>query len=643
MLNRMHATEPSSLRSVEEALAWIVEHAAREGLELERIHDFGGALVGLELRRGRARVVVTRGVGFTPREFGVLLVLGTAQDLCEALAELGSRRVMTQTLPAPPALLRHGVREALAVADAVGRARVADQLVEVGMALNLERNPRRVLERILGYAREITAADAGSIYTIRRRKAEDGSRAPPLARLMIAHNDSRDADYTEFSFPVSEDSIVGASILSGRSINLSDLYSSTGRTALGRTFTHDRSLDERFGYQTRSMLTVPMCTPEGEVLGAFQLINAKRDRLPLHSPRDFDRRVVTFSEQDELLCASLATQGAVALENANLYRDIQALFEGFVRASVLAIEQRDPTTSGHSERVAGLTVALAQTVDRVSSARFADIRFSTEALREIEYAALLHDFGKVGVREEILVKAKKLHPSQLALVMARFEHLRTVLKVRLLEAQLARARAGQPEDGVAAREYAEALATVEDWRAVVAQANEPTILAEEVGSRIHHVAAQSFEAVDGRRVHLLEGPELDALLIRRGSLTPAERAEVQSHVSHTYEFLSKIPWGRALAGVPEIAGKHHEYLNGSGYPRGVAAPAIPIQARMMTIADIFDALTAADRPYKKAVPVDRALDILGLEAKAGKIDPEILDVFIAARVFEDGEGGSERA
>ncbi|MCA9713795.1 MAG: GAF domain-containing protein [Myxococcales bacterium] len=623
----MHAPE-APLVSFEDAVAWIVEHATREGLEHERIHDFGGACEGVKLARGRARVVVTRGGGFLPQEFGVLLVLGTSQALADAIAGLGSRRVLTQTLPTPAALLRHSIREALAIADAVGRARVADQLVEVGMALNQVRDPRRVLAQILGYAREITAADAGSIYTV-----EDGGAQ---LRLMIAHNDSRDADYTEFSFPVSEHSIVGASVLSGRVINLHDLYSSAGRTALGRTFTHDRSLDERFGYQTRSMLTVPMSTPEGEVLGAFQLINAKRDRLPLRGPGDFDRRVVTFSEQDALLCSSLATQGAVALENARLYRDIQELFEGFVRASVLAIEQRDPTTSGHSERVAGLTLALARTLDRVVAPKFADVRFSDEALREIEYAALLHDFGKVGVREEILVKAKKLHPSQLALVMARFEHLRTVLKVRMLEAQLARARAGRAadDDDAPQREYAEALATVEEWRAVVARANEPSILPEEVGSRIHVVAAQRFETVDGGAVQLLDGPELDALLIRRGSLTPAERREVQSHVSHTYEFLSKIPWGRALARVPIIAGAHHEYLNGTGYPRGASAPQIPIQARMMTIADIFDALTAADRPYKKAVPVDRALDILGLEADAGKIDRDILEVFIGARVFE---------
>ncbi|MCA9695784.1 MAG: GAF domain-containing protein, partial [Myxococcales bacterium] len=371
-------------------LTWLVEFAAVEpGVRCEVIEHMGGAVQAAVLDRGRARVIVTQAGGYVPRDFGSLLVLGSGRDLTGALRRLPARRVFTHALPLAAVLLRRAVEQALEVAEAYGRARVADQLVDIGLALNLERDPRRVLELILSKAREITCADAGSIYTV---KGAGGERR---LRLSIAQNDSRHADYTEFTIPVSETSIVGASVLSGKIINLTDLYSDAGRTALGRTFTHDRSLDERFGYQTRSMLTVPMRTPGGEVIGAFQLINAKRDRLPLRAADDFDRRVTCFSDQDERLCSSLATQGAVALENASLYREIQALFRGFVRASVLAIEQRDPTTSGHSQRVADLTVAIARQLDRDDSPRFERVRFTVDQLREIEYAGLLHDFGKV--------------------------------------------------------------------------------------------------------------------------------------------------------------------------------------------------------------------------------------------------------
>jgi HD-GYP domain-containing protein (c-di-GMP phosphodiesterase class II) len=375
-----------------------------------------------------------------------------------------------------------------------------------------------------------------------------------------------------------------------------------------------------------------MRAPEGQVVGAVQLINAKHGRMPLQGPEDVAIRVHPFSEADARLVQALATQGAVALENASLYAEIEALFEGFVRASVTAIEQRDPTTSGHSQRVADLTVALAEVVDRSDHPQFRDVRFSPLELREIEYAGLLHDFGKVGVREQVLVKAKKLHDGQLERVLERFEHLRTATRLRWLEERVA---LGESPADPAVRGLLDAeFARIDRWRDVVLQANEPTLLVEAVSHAVHEVAGVRFRDAGGRELSVLDDELLDALLVSRGSLTLAEREEVESHVRHTFNFLSKIPWGRALARVPEIAGKHHEYLNGSGYPGRLGADAIPIQARLMTVADIFDALTAKDRPYKKAVPVAKALDILHAEAAAGKLDPAVLALFIEARVFE---------
>ncbi|MEZ4450025.1 MAG: HD domain-containing phosphohydrolase [Nannocystaceae bacterium] len=612
-----------SLSSIGEVLEWIGTWIA--GDWRTRVASRGRA--SAVLTRGRAKIAIVGPGGVPEVDADVALVFAEPAELATLLNRSPIERAISCELPVADDRLRRVIGEALQIAVAVGQARLADQLLEIGLALNQERDPQRVLALLLSHARSITAADAGSIYVV----SDDGQSL----RFHTAQNDSVHADLGESVLAITDSSIVGACILSGEIINLPDLYSEAGRTALGRTFVHDRSFDERFGYQTRSMLTVPMRSPDGAILGAFQLINARRDRLPLRRPEDFERRLKPFSTEDERLCASLAAQGAVALENARLYAEIQGLFEGFVRASVKAIEQRDPTTSGHSQRVASLTVRFAEVLDGLDEGLYADQRFSRDDLQEIEYAGLLHDFGKVGVREQVLVKAKKLHDHQLQLILARFDQMGLAARVEMLEAQLALARAGGVDP---AREqaivtaYAAAITELDAWREVVLTANEPSLLPEAVSSRVREVAARTFHDPRGARIRLLGDDEVDALLVARGSLTHAERLEVQSHVTHTYEFLRQIPWGRSLARIPEIAGKHHEYLNGTGYPARLGASSIPIQARMMTITDIFDALTASDRPYKKAVPIDRAFGILEQEAKAGKIEPSLLEIFIRAGV-----------
>ena len=610
---------PAVLTTFPEVMGWLrTRSRADPGFgRVELLSQANGAARAGVVIRERARLGVVEAGRVLPPEFDVLLVLGPTEGLAAALARLASHRVHALPLPVPTALLQRTVEEAVKAAQTVLQGRVADQLIDVGLALNRERDPRRVLELILRHARAITNADAGSVYVVE----DDGKRLC----FRVAHNDSVSADFHEFSLPVSDASIVGACVRSGEVINIPDLRTTGAHT-------HDRSLDCRLGYESRSMLTVPMRAPEGAIVGAVQLINAKHGRGSLNSPSDIAARVHPFSVADARLVLALATQGAVALENANLYAEIQALFEGFVRASVTAIEQRDPTTSGHSQRVADLTVALAAVVDQSDSPLYRDIHFTPQELRELEYAGLLHDFGKVGVREQVLVKAKKLHDGQLDRVLERFEHLRTATRLRWLERNLELGRPMAHPDAQA--ELQAELARVDRWRGVVLQANEPTILAQAVTEAVHEVAGVRFHDAGGRELGLLDDELLAALLVSRGSLTRGERDEVESHVRHTYNFLIQIPWGKALARVPEIAGKHHEYLNGSGYPARLGAPEIPIQARLMTVSDIFDALTASDRPYKRAVPVPKALDILHAEARAGKIDPDVLALFIEARVFE---------
>jgi HD-GYP domain-containing protein (c-di-GMP phosphodiesterase class II) len=305
-----------------------------------------------------------------------------------------------------------------------------------------------------------------------------------------------------------------------------------------------------------------------------------------------------------------------------LHEEIERLFEGFVQASVTAIEARDPTTAGHSGRVATFTIGLAQAVERAPPPAWRGVRFEAAALQQLRYAALLHDFGKVGVRENVLTKADKLHPHQLQLLQGRFELARASLENDRLRARLA---------GRAEAEVEERLAELDACLEVVLVANRPAVLAEAASARLAELAGRTFTDWRGAAHPLLTGEELQLLSIPRGSLSEAERREIESHVTHTFRFLSQIPWTRALRRVPEIAYGHHEKLDGHGYPRSVAAPAIAVETRMMTIADIFDALTASDRPYKKALPIERALDILADEVKRGQVDASLFAVFVEAR------------
>jgi HD-GYP domain-containing protein (c-di-GMP phosphodiesterase class II) len=405
-------------------------------------------------------------------------------------------------------------------------------------------------------------------------------------------------------------------------------------------FTFDPSFDLKVGYRTKSMIAMPMISAEDEVIGVIQLINRKRDPRKLLTAQRVDDEVLPFDQRSEDLLSTLASQAGIALENALLYDEIRRIFDGFVRASVQAIEQRDPTTSGHSLRVSLLSVALAEAVDRADTGAYRDQRFSRRDLKELEYASLLHDFGKIGVREEVLVKAKKLYPHQLREVRQRFDYaslqIESVYLGKKVEAILGGATKVEIE-GID-RTMAEKKAELESaWR-LIESANEPTVLREGDFTKIAELGKRTYVDACGHAQPLLSPDEVVSLQVTKGSLHDREVDEIRSHVLHTRNFLSKIPWGKNFERIPEIAGNHHERLNGRGYPEARTAEAIPTASKIMTIADIYDALTARDRPYKKAMPVQRALDILGFEVKDGHIDAELVRIFTSAEVFKRVEG-----
>ena len=546
------------------------------------------------------------------------------------------------TDPASPRRLlvaiRAGFREAAARAEtarargeAAQRAREIGELTRIGVALGTERDIKTLLDLILTQSRRITQSDAGSLYLV--ELSEEGNKR---LRFRLAQTYSKpEAPFVEFTIPVDRTSLAGYCAVTGDPLVIDDAYFLPPDVE----YTINRSFDERYGYRSKSMLVIPMKDHKDEIIGVLQLINRKRNfEAVLSTADDVQEQVVPYSKRTVELVTALAGQAAVAIENSRLHEDIEKLFEGFVLAAVHAIEQRDPTTYGHSGRVAGMTVTLADLVDRADGP-YRGIRFSREQVKEIRYAALLHDFGKVGVREQVLIKAKKLYPSDLGLVRHRHAFIR-----RTVEREFWRRRAEFLEqngktgyDGFV-KELEDAhlreLQELDRFLDIVLQANEPSILPDGSFEELKSWSKRTYMGLDGTMEPFLSPDEIRYLTIRKGSLDDAERHEIESHVTHTYQFLQRIPWTRELQQIPLIAYGHHEKLDGRGYPRRITGEAIPIQTRMMTISDIYDALTAQDRPYKRAVSNDRALDIMSTEVQDGQLDRDLFKLFIEGKVFQ---------
>lgn len=520
--------------------------------------------------------------------------------------------------------------------DGAARADELGELTEIGIRLSTERDYNRLLETILTQARRITQSDAGSLYLV--EQDEQGRRR---LRFKLSQNHSRpDIPFVEFTIPIDHASIAGYAAAEGEPLVIDDVYTLPPDVE----YSFNRSFDQRYGYRTRSMLSIPMLNHHNETIGVLQLINRKRRaETVLHAPEDAEREVLAYSPHTVKLVKALAGQAGVSVENSQLYEAIERLFEGFVKAAVTAIEQRDPTTSGHSLRVATMSVELATSVDRVQDGPFRAVTFSPEQIRELRYAGLLHDFGKVGVREHVLRKEKKLHHADMRLLEQRFLYARACLErqayrtlaQRHIDEGWSAAMFRAERDSADAR-LAEEAARLDGFLATIRSANEPAISRTSALPDLRDIVHYGCHDPDGQPLNLLEEHEVAALSLSKGCLTADERRQIEEHVVDSYSFLVLIPWTRDLAGVPAIAHGHHEKLDGSGYPSGLRGPQISIQTRILTICDIYDALTAGDRPYKKAVPVEQALDLMHEECDAGHIDARLFQVFVDARAWMGG-------
>ena len=478
------------------------------------------------------------------------------------------------------------------------------QLQEISALLNSSLDHATIRKRAIEAATLLMNAEAGSLLLLEEATGE--------LYFDVAHGEKGEA-------------VRQARLRHGQGI--AGHVARTGEPIIVNDVQHDvrffRHVDQASGFVTRNMVCVPV-TAHGRLLGVLQAINHKNGD--------------SFGEDDLHNFVALGHQVGIAIENANLYEEIHLLFEGFISASVQAIESRDPTTSGHSQRVATLTCRLAEAVTQADSGLYAGVRFNAEQLKELRYAAVLHDFGKVGVREHILLKARKLYQLQQELIKSRFDFIKRTLEVDVLRRKLEvhEAKLGGKKQTLLAqldRQLGERMKEVDEMFSFILKCNQPGSQFPAQVVKLKEIAHLEYRSYDGPRPFLTE-EEVGALSVLQGTLTPSERKEIERHVAHTFEFLSKIPWSRSLKNVPSIAWSHHEKLDGSGYPRGLLHNQIPLQARMMTICDIYDALTASDRPYKAAISSDTALRYLESQSKEGKLDSELVDVFTKERIYE---------
>jgi HD-GYP domain-containing protein (c-di-GMP phosphodiesterase class II) len=509
------------------------------------------------------------------------------------------------------------------------------RIIKIGQILSSEKDFDSIIGMILKEAMEIVSADAGSIY-ITEYDEKDFQSQPKFLRFKKS---ALQLDANEFLLPIDSTSIAGYVALSGQPLLIDDVYSLSGT----EPYKFNPEYDLHHNYLTRSMLVIPMKNHQGDVVGVIQLINKKIDpyrKLTYEEMKNGE--VLTFTTDCMKKVYALAGQAAVVIENFRLLNNINRLFEGFVRASVLAIEQRDPTTSGHSFRVAEYTVALALAVNKINHGKYKNLYFNDDQIKEIRYASLLHDFGKVGVREKVLVKEKKLYPEQLNDIRWRFRYA-----IRSLEYEYSQKKIDYiKKNGLKGFEEYEKflnfelqqkISELQKMQEIIEQSNEPSVIEQDVYQNLEKISKYQLYINHSslqETIQFLKENELVSLLVRRGNLDQRERVEIESHVSHTYRFLIQIPWTKDLKNVPDIAHGHHEKLDGSGYPLGLKGDEIMPQTRMMTISDIYDALTAPDRPYKKSLKPEDALDILKYEAKEGRIDSELLNIFIEAKIYE---------
>jgi HD-GYP domain-containing protein (c-di-GMP phosphodiesterase class II) len=509
--------------------------------------------------------------------------------------------------------LRLGSASASSAAEDLGQR--LEQLNLIGASLSAERDTNRLLEAILTAAKSITRADGGTLYRVTEERTLrfeivrtsslkyylGGTSGNPVPFYPIQlYKDGRP----------NHSMVAAHAALTGKTVNIADAY-----TADGFDFSGTRAFDAKTGYRSKSFLTVPMRNHERETIGVLQLINA-------HDP--VSGEIVAFSASDQRLAESLASQAAIALTNRMLINQLEELFESFINLINSAIDEKSPYTGGHCQRVPVLTMMLAEAVNDTREGPLSEFQMSDKDRYELKIAGLLHDCGKVTTPVHVVDKATKLETiyDRIHLIDTRFEVLKRDLEIAGLKNEM------EP------KQLRDRLRLLEDDRRFLHACNiGGERMSEEDIERVRRIAGYRWRDVSGHQANFLTDDEVKNLTIRSGTLTEEERKVINHHIVATIKMLEALPWPKHLTKVPEYAGGHHERMDGKGYPKGLKREQMSVQARCMGIADIFEALTARDRPYKKGKTLSESLEILGRMKLNHHVDPDLFDIFVRKKVY----------
>lgn len=488
------------------------------------------------------------------------------------------------------------------------------QLIELSTALSKHHELDTLLSLILNKSCDIMNADAGSIY-IRERQGP-GRPFTNKLRFKVSHNYSVEfITSEEFTIDIDKNRIAGYVAATGENLNIKDAYKLDDSVP----YKFSKDLDESFNYRMKSMLTVPLNNIEGEVVGVLQLMNKKKDpSVKLTSPEIVLKTVVNFSYSDEVFLQSIGALAAVSIERTQLYENIEHIFEGFLSSSIAAIDERDRVTSGHSRRVMGYVMAFIEAINKCDEGFFKSIFFPDNQKRQFKFAALLHDIGKIGVPEGLLTKEYRLPKGEFSAVLSRFDTIRIRVSSKGTNNKLSWS----------------SLEDVENDRIFLKRINKSGFLSDEDFKQLLLLKEKYYTNSFDEEVPLLTEEEYEALSVRRGNLTEEERDIINSHAISSQRILSKISWTPDLERIPDIAAHHHERLDGTGYPDGFKKEQIQLEEKILSVVDVYDAMVAQDRPYKRAMPPSKAIDILRAEARAGRLDHDVVDFFITKDIYK---------
>ncbi len=503
------------------------------------------------------------------------------------------------------------------------------KLSEIGIALSAEKNLEHLLEAIISYARLFSGADAGTLYIMNEEnhcleftiiqndtlKTRMGGTAGPITWPPVPLQKEDGPNFSNVSSYVA---------ITGKTVNIPDVYA-----ADGFDFSGTRKYDSVTGYRSESMLVIPMKNKEDEIIGVLQLINAIDPAT---------HRAVPFLKDHIDLIASLSSQAAVAISNVKLYRDMENLFDSFIRTIALAIDEKSHYTAGHIERVQKLAMSIAVCMSKKTEGPFKDFSMNKEELKELSIASWLHDIGKIVTPEHVADKSTKLEKifDMAHMITLKYEVFKRDARIRALEDKLKVYKAAGAHvkefEEIDGRCEQECNSLVEEEKFVL-NCNQPGEFMDDAKiDRLKKIASNNWNC-NGRDVPYLTEDEVSNLSIRQGSLTAEERKVIENHALVTFKMLESLPLPKKLKNVPVYAAAHHEKLDGTGYPFGLKAEGLPIPSRIIAIADIFEALTASDRPYRKPMHVSQALNILGSMKEDGKIDGDILELFMQEKIY----------